>query len=279
MDDGNHVILCVDDEANILHSLKRLLRKEPYRLLTASSGREGLEILKGEDVHLIISDQRMPDMSGTEFLARVKEDYPDIIRIVLTGYTEVDSITDSINKGHIYKFFLKPWNDEHLKLEVREALNHYDLIQSNRELDKKVLEQNGVLKRMNDNLETLVQERTQDLEIQNQALELSRTILDSLPIPILGVSSEGIIVLLNKETQIANGGGSGFEVGKSISDYFTVEAERIIQGVIKSGNPGIVRGCRLTGATCDIDVNSLDGRFRGKGVVLRLKNNGMEKQV
>ncbi len=104
----NRGLLIVDDEENILHSLKRLLRKENYRILTATSGGDGLEILKEHDVHLVVTDQRMPGMSGTEFLAKVKENYQEVIRIVLSGYTEVDSITESINKGHIYKFMLKP---------------------------------------------------------------------------------------------------------------------------------------------------------------------------
>ena len=129
-----HTVLCVDDEQNILHSLKRLLRKEGYQILTAGSGADGLKILKEHDVHLVITDQRMPEMSGTEFLAKVKENYPDIIRIVLSGYTEVDSITESINKGHIYKFMLKPWNDHNLKLEIKQGLEQYDLIQVNKKL-------------------------------------------------------------------------------------------------------------------------------------------------
>ena len=108
MDDYKHTVLCVDDEEGILHSLKRLLRKEDYRLLTSSSGAEALKILEKNDVHLVISDQRMPQMSGTEFFAAVKERYPDTIRVILSGYTDVDSITESINKGHVYKFFLKP---------------------------------------------------------------------------------------------------------------------------------------------------------------------------
>ena len=131
MKDYRHTVLCVDDEVNILRSLKRLLRKEDYRLLTASSGEQGLEILKENAVNLVISDQRMPGMSGIEFLARVKEGYPDIIRAILSGYTEVDAIMDSINRGHIYKFLLKPWNDQNLILDIRQALEHCDLIQSN----------------------------------------------------------------------------------------------------------------------------------------------------
>ena len=109
-----HVIMLVDDEQSILKALKRLFRSKGYpRVLTADSGPEGLEKLKETkgQVSLIISDQRMPEMTGAQFLAQAKELFPDAIRIILTGYTEVDSITEAINKGHIYKFFLKPWND------------------------------------------------------------------------------------------------------------------------------------------------------------------------
>ena len=180
MNGSRHTILFVDDEENILHSLKRLLRKENYRILMSTSGADGLEILKEHDVHLVVTDQRMPGMSGTEFLAKVKENYPEVIRIVLSGYTEVDSITESINKGHIYKFMLKPWNDQNLKLEIKQALEQYDLMQVNKTLHEKVMEKNEELKKINENLEMLVKERTRDFEIQNQALELSRAILEDL---------------------------------------------------------------------------------------------------
>ena len=177
MSDQEHAVLCVDDEENILRSLKRLLRNEGYRLLTASSGKEGLRILEENRVHLVISDQRMPGMNGAEFLAQVKERYPDTIRICLTGYTDVDSITESINKGHIYKFMLKPWNDQGLKLEIRQALDQYELSQTNMALNKELIEKNAELKRINENLEKMVQERTIDLELKNRALELSHAML------------------------------------------------------------------------------------------------------
>ena len=106
MDDLRHTVLCVDDEQNILNALKRLLRKESYRLLTSTTGNGGLQLLAENDVQVVISDQRMPGMSGTAFLKQVKEGYPHVIRIMLTGYTDVDTISTSINQGHIYKFFL-----------------------------------------------------------------------------------------------------------------------------------------------------------------------------
>lgn len=129
-----HTVLFVDDEKNILNSLKRLLRKQDYRLLTAMSGEEGLKILAENDVHLVITDLRMPKMTGIEFLSRLRVDYPDVIRIILTGYTDVDTLIESINKGHIYKFFLKPWDDQDLKMEIRKALEQYDLMAANKHL-------------------------------------------------------------------------------------------------------------------------------------------------
>jgi len=142
MEPPRHTILFVDDEKNILNSLKRLLRKEDYRILNALSGEEGLKILAENEVHLVITDLRMPEMNGIEFLTRLRVDYPDLIRIILTGYTDVDTLIESINKGHVYKFFLKPWNDDDLKLEIRKALERYDLIAANKRLCEKAMKQN-----------------------------------------------------------------------------------------------------------------------------------------
>ena len=111
MDKYELTVLFVDDEKSVLNSLKRLLRKEEYRILTASGGKDALKVMEKEFVSIVVSDHRMPEMSGIDFLARVKIDYPDVIRIILTGYTEVNAITESVNQGHIYKFFLKPWDE------------------------------------------------------------------------------------------------------------------------------------------------------------------------
>jgi response regulator RpfG family c-di-GMP phosphodiesterase len=271
MDEHQHTILCVDDEDNILHSLKRLLRKEGYRFLTALSGEEGLKILNENDVHLLISDHRMPGMSGTEFLAKVREKHPDVLRVILTGYTEVDSITESINKGNIYKFFLKPWSDQNLKLEIRQALEQYDLIQANKRLHEKVLEQNEEPKRINENLESLVQERTKDLEIQNQALELSHSILEDLPFPIVGVSAEQMIVLINQEVNSVLGNNKGIEIGKSLSDYFSNDIGEKMSEVVTSNKSQTIQDYRFSERIYDIDLVPLSGRFREKGIIMVLR--------
>jgi len=124
---AERTILLVDDEENILRSLERLLRRDGYRILKAMNGGAGLELLKENTVGVIVSDQRMPGMTGVEFLSQVKELYPQTVRIVLSGYTELKSVTDAINKGAIYKFLTKPWEDDLLRRNIQEAFEHYEL--------------------------------------------------------------------------------------------------------------------------------------------------------
>jgi len=123
----SETLLLVDDEAGILNSLKRLLRREGYRILTTTDPMEALDLLATNDVQVVISDQRMPQMSGTEFLNRVREMHPDTIRMVLSGYTDLQSITDAINKGAIWRFLTKPWEDDALRKLVREAFREHEL--------------------------------------------------------------------------------------------------------------------------------------------------------
>ena len=119
-------ILLVDDEANILSSLQRLLRRKGYNILTAQSGLEGLEQLARHDVGVVISDLRMSKMGGAEFLSKVRAMYPATIRIMLSAYSDVDAVTDAVNMSELYKFFQKPWNDDELLETLREAFRHYE---------------------------------------------------------------------------------------------------------------------------------------------------------
>jgi ActR/RegA family two-component response regulator len=114
-------LLLVDDEENILRALKRVLRSDGYRVLTALNAHDGLEILRQNAVEVIICDQRMPGVCGTEFLSNVKKLYPDTVRIMLSGYSDAVTVTDAINRGTIYKFLTKPWNDEDIRQQVRSA--------------------------------------------------------------------------------------------------------------------------------------------------------------
>ena len=273
MIDKRHIVLCVDDEKNILNSLKRLLRKEAYRLVTASGGEEGLQKLASEEICLVVSDHRMPEMSGIEFLHKVKNQYPDVIRIILTGYTEVDSITESINRGHIYKFLLKPWNDQNLILEIRQALDQYDLVKANKELHDEVIKKNAELEKINENLEMLVQERTKDLEVQNRALELSRTILEDLTFPVIGISDEGMIVLLNKTARSLTGSLKGMSIGSKIENLFPDDLTEIIKKALLSETYEKVTEREPYKKKYDIDFIPLSGLFSGKGIIMTFRES------
>ncbi len=121
VDAAERTLLLVDDEPGILSALRRMLRYEGYRILTANNAGEGLEMLALECIQVVISDQRMPGLSGTEFLTRVKDMHPDCLRIILSGQADMASVIDAINDGAVYKFLTKPWDDEKLRERIREA--------------------------------------------------------------------------------------------------------------------------------------------------------------
>lgn len=143
-------IMFVDDEQNILNSLVRLFRNENYEIFTATSGADALKILEDNEVSLIISDHRMPEMSGVEFLSKVIEITPDTIRIMLTGYADLEASIDAINKGEVYRFITKPWKDEELRLTVKQSIEYRDLMLANRTLTRTVKRQSQVLKKLED---------------------------------------------------------------------------------------------------------------------------------
>ena len=269
-EEKKHTILCVDDEDNILKALWRVLRKENYNILRATSAEEGLELLKENEVHLVLSDQRMPGMDGIEFFANIKELYPDTIRIILSGYTEISSITDSINKGHIYKFFLKPWNDDNIKIEIQKALEQYDLIQANKSLNQTIVKQNKELKEINDNLEITVEKRTRTLKLKNQALQLSQAVLEELPYPVLCVGSDNLIVLINKKVRDLFQQYDGGFIGEQAIDLFGQEIVSSIESTLSAGVSAVRKSQELLGGTYDIYLSPMSGQFKGQGVIISI---------
>lgn len=131
---GTFTLLFVDDEESILKSLKRIFIEENYTILTAMCANEALDIMRKHRVHLVVSDHRMPGMTGAQLLKEIKANWPETIRIMLTGYADVQSIMGAVNEGAVYKFITKPWNDEDLRLTVSLALQQYVLIQENKKL-------------------------------------------------------------------------------------------------------------------------------------------------
>lgn len=171
-------LLFVDDESNILSSLKRLFRPLGYRIFTAGGGAEGLEVMEQNHVDLVISDMRMPEMNGAQFLEKIRAKWPDTMRILLTGYADVTSTIEAINKGEIYRYVSKPWDDNDVVLVVHHALELRNLSMEKKRLEALTLRQNEELKDLNANLEAKVRERTEEvrqtmgfLEVANKQLK------------------------------------------------------------------------------------------------------------
>ncbi len=177
MSDDNPVVaktmtvLCVDDEINILKSMKRLLFKQDYQVLLAESGSKALEILKQTEVHVVISDMKMPGMSGVELLENIATNYPSIHRVLLTGYADIQSTIDAVNKGKIHRYFQKPWDNDEIVQAINEGLETVRLQHENSRLQVLIKKQNLLLKGLNQNLEDKVQLRTKQINLALKKIE------------------------------------------------------------------------------------------------------------
>jgi signal transduction histidine kinase len=156
-------ILLVDDEKHILSALKRALQKTPWEIYTARSGEEALEVLEKTSVQVVISDYRMTGMDGVTFLSRVKERWPEVQRVMLTGQAGGDAIEQAVNQSEVFRFLNKPWNDTQLTAMVTESLSRQQLIESNRRYELELAERNQELVEINQDLERKVAERTRAL--------------------------------------------------------------------------------------------------------------------
>jgi response regulator RpfG family c-di-GMP phosphodiesterase len=137
-------VLYVDDEINNLNSFKATFRRD-FNVFTAISGPEGLELLKDNTIHVIITDQRMPEMTGVDFLIEVLKVYPDPMRILLTGYSDINAVIDAVNKGHIYYYLNKPWNEQQLRIIIKNAHEIFHLREENKSLIEKLVAANDQL--------------------------------------------------------------------------------------------------------------------------------------
>lgn len=223
MTDTVHDILIVDDEPNVLTALRRLLHGEPYRVHVASGPGEALASLKSLEPAVMISDYRMPGMTGVTFLQQAKVVQPDSVRIILSGYADISAIIDAVNKGEIFRFIAKPWNDEELRLTIRQSLDHWQLLKSNRELSSELISTNQELKQLNEHLEAEVAKRSRDLLLKDRSYLLSKFIIENTPIPLIGIDESGMIALANKECQSLFSTSGSFLLGQNIFSVLAPE--------------------------------------------------------
>lgn len=280
------------------------MTRQKFQVFSAGGAEDAIDLFKSEPIDLVITDMRMPGMDGMEVLAKVKQLDEFVEVIILTGFADIETAVQTLKNGRAFDYLTKPIKNidvlllaankalekrrlrldnqarlnelnqanKNLKLEIRQALDQYDLVQSNKRLHEKIVEQNAELKKTNENLELLVQKRTKTLEIQNQALELSRAILEDLPVSIIGVSAEGMIVLVNRKAHSLFEKSKGIEVGRRLLDYFSNDVVEKMTHILTSNTPQTLKGYQLARIIYDIDLVPLSGKFRDQGVVLTLKH-------
>jgi response regulator RpfG family c-di-GMP phosphodiesterase len=228
-------LLFVDDEPGILSSLRRLFRPHGYRIFIAESGAAGLEILAKEHIDLVISDMRMPEMDGAAFLKEVRAQWPDVMRILLTGYADITSTVAAINQGEIYRYISKPWDDNEIVTVVREAIDRQNLKLENQRLTALTQSQNDELKTLNASLEQKVAERTAELRqalsfVEQSHGELKKSFLTSVQV------FAGLIELRSGSvgTQIAGHGRRVAEHARTVAQRMGL-ADGEVQNIMLAG--------------------------------------------
>jgi FixJ family two-component response regulator len=255
---GERHLLLLDDEPNILRSLRRVFRGQPWTVHTAVTPDEAFELLARHPVGVVMSDQRMPLMRGTDFLARVKQLYPHTMRIVLSGYTELQSVTDAINEGAIYKFLTKPWNDANINEEIEQAFRQYEMVAEGQRLQQRLSDSNRQLEnRLHLNEERLLREEA--------ALDVTHEALGVVPVPILGIDASGMIAISNAAADALLGGGASV-VGEHVNDVLPGDG-----GVgFFAERHGLRLQVDIAGIKYHVHCNDLGATSRGTGTVLTL---------
>lgn len=211
-------VMFVDDEEPLLVAFKRVCRSTGWKVITASSGRRGIDYLTTEPVDVIVSDMRMPEMDGAEFLERAAAMSPQSVRILLTGYADIDSTISAINQGKIYSYLSKPWDNEELKETIKKALYIKELEQEKERLLALTKQQNDELQVLNDSLDKQVQKRTKQLQLLYYKLKDSYTNIVEVFASVLGIRSEDISSHSQRVANIARKIAEVLELGRETID-------------------------------------------------------------
>lgn len=211
-----HKILLLDDEASVLSSLERTLRKQPYELITVQEGFKALELLALHEVAVIISDINMPVMGGIEFLERAAEVSRDSIKMVLSGYSDIELVLDAINKGHVWRYLTKPWQAEELCIAIANAVEMYEVRSEREMLLSELRVKNKKLTEWGETLETMVDQRTS--HIKNE-LRLMKCIMEGDSFSLFVASVLDMIGALFETNQVilfSLADGCGFNINGEV---------------------------------------------------------------
>ena len=257
-------LLLVDDEPNILASLKRLLRRDAYHILTAGSGQEGLEVLASHAVDVIVSDQRMPGMLGADFLRKAKLLCPQTIRIMLSGYTELQAVTDAVNEGAIFKFLTKPWEDHQLREHIAEAFRLKGIDDDNARLNVQLREANQALAAANAAMQALVHLQQHQISRDEVSLGIARELLQFLPLPVIGLDEDGMIAFINAAA------ANLFERGAALLGN---EAALVLPQLFDG--QATPRLAAIDGQPYAVDIHPMGLHSRSRGSLVTLSRHGV----
>lgn len=165
-----HTVLLVDDEENVLKSLARALHAEPYEVVSARGAEEALKVLAGRPVSLVISDLNMPGTGGFELLRTIKERHPEVIRLILTGQADTKAAMRAINEGEVYRFFTKPWNNDELRLSIRQTLQHFELVREANRLLGRLEKQQDLLRSLETKYPGITQGASEEVFVVDEEL-------------------------------------------------------------------------------------------------------------
>ena len=256
-------LLLVDDEQNILASLKRLLRRDAYHILTAGSGQEGMEVLASHAVDVIVSDQRMPGMLGADFLRKAKLLYPQTIRIMLSGYTELQAVTDAVNEGAIFKFLTKPWEDHQLREHIAEAFRLKGIDDDNARLNAQLRDANQALAAANAAMQVLVRQQQHQISRDEVSLGIARELLQFLPLAVIGLDEDGMIAFINAAA------AGLFERGAALLGN---EAALVLPQLFDGqGAPGLAV---IDGQPYAVAIHPMGANSRSRGSLVTLTRHG-----
>jgi signal transduction histidine kinase len=198
MPQRRHTILVVDDEADVVKSVKDLLRLD-YKVLGATSAAEGEKLLGTEEVHVVMTDQRMPGVSGVEFLHKVRGEHPDAVRLLFTGYADIHAVIDAINQGNVYRYITKPWDPEELQTVIREACERFDLLVERKMMLNELREKNDQLEKINTQLREAGELKSAFIQVASHELRTPLTILTGLSKLALRAAGNGGVSDAEKE--------------------------------------------------------------------------------
>jgi signal transduction histidine kinase len=172
-------LLVVDDEPDLVQSVKDLLRFD-FRVLGATRASEGMRLMQGQEVHVVMSDQRMPEMTGVEFLSRLRETNPETVRLLFTAYADLEAVIDAINKGNVYRYIAKPWQPDELRTILKQALEHYNLQADRRRLIGELQAKNLQLEKANEDLHRANDAKRAFIKVASHELRTPLTIVVGL---------------------------------------------------------------------------------------------------